>query len=96
MPLMRERYTGTVFDVAGRSVERRLEQGYVLAGEWEPERGSDEAVEAPESDEAETGGTVEEPKPTEDATIAEIRAYAKRHGISLPKSGRKAELLAFL
>ena len=34
----------------------------------------------------------DEPEP-EESTIAEIRAYAKAHGIETPKRGTKAELL---
>ena len=34
------------------------------------------------------------PKPTAESTIAEIRAWAKMHGVELPKKGNKAQLLA--
>ena len=36
----------------------------------------------------------DEPKPTADSTIAEIRAWAKANGVALPKKGNKAALLA--
>lgn len=88
MARMVERYTGTVFEVADENVDERLAQGYVLLGEYEPAEPERDAEPEPEQD--------EEPKPTDDSTIAEIRAYAKRHGIELPKGGKKAELLALI
>lgn len=88
MARMVERYTGTVFEVADENVEKRLEQGYVLEGEYDPAEPEQDAEPEQEPD--------DEPKPTDDSTIAEIRAYAKRHGIELPKGGKKSELLALI
>ncbi len=89
MALMRERYTGTVFDVADGAVDKRIAQGYVLVGGSTPEP-------EPHTDAQETEPEPEEPRPTEDSTISEIRAYAARHGVELPKGGKKSELLALL
>lgn len=100
MARMLERYTGTVFEVADGDVEKRLAQGYVLEGEREPAEPEQDAeieqdVEIWQMGEPEQEPD-DEPKPTDGSTIAEIRAYAKRHGIELPKGGKKAELLALI
>ena len=94
MARMREPFTGGVFDVPASKVEKYLGRGYALLdGEPEPasvdERGNDHEQEPAETPVA----TTDEPKPTADSTIAEIRAWAKAHGVALPKKGNKAQLL---
>lgn len=86
MALMRERYTGTVFDVADEAVDKRIAQGYVLVGGSAPEP-------EPHTDAQETEPEPEEPRPTEDSTTSEIRAYAALHGIALPSRATKAKML---
>lgn len=95
MPRMREPFTGGVFDVPASKVAKYLGRGYALLDvETEPaivdEIESDHEQEPAETPVAET----DEPKPTADSTIAEIRAWAKAHGVELPKRGNKAQLLA--
>ena len=105
MARMREPYTGTVFDVVPKKVEKRLAAGWALldgdvpapvdaADEADPEPEAPEAAEAEpmNGDEGQDAGV----KPTAESTIAEIRAYAKAHGVELPKKGNKAALLAAL
>lgn len=92
---MREPFTGGVFDVPASKVAKYIGRGYALLdGEPEPaivdEIGSDHEQEPAETLVAAT----EEPKPTADSTIAEIRAWAKANGVELPKRGNKAALLA--
>lgn len=103
MPLMRSRWSGALTEVTSENVAARLASGYTLVGDYDP-------ADAPEPPKRKTFTTVrredeppkreepkaDEPKPDEDSTIAEIRAYAKRHGIDLPSGGRKADLLALL
>ena len=94
MPRMRAPYTGVVFDVQTENVDERLARGFALlepheqpGPEPEPEEPEEEqelAAEEPASD---------APKPTADSTIAEIRAWARAHGVELPKKGNKAALL---
>lgn len=81
---MRAPYTNIEHLVAEANVARRLEAGYVLLEEFEPETTSSdvEDVEQPT-----------EPLPGSDATIQEIRAWAKRNGIHLPPRANKATLL---
>ena len=98
MARMREPFTGGVFDVPASKVEKYLGRGYALL-DVEPKPiyvdvrgnalldGSVKPVETPVA-------TTDEPKPTADSTIAEIRAWAKTHGVALPKRGNKAQLLA--
>lgn len=90
MARMREPFTGGVFDVPASKVEKYLGRGYaLLGGETEP------ASEKPEESTAEAPATdTDGPKPTADSAIAEIRAWAKAHGVALPKKGNKAALLA--
>ena len=95
MARMREPFTGGVFDVPASKVEKYLGRGYALLdGEPEPalvdEVESDHEQEPAEMPVAED----DEPKPTTDSTIAEIRAWAKMRGVELPKRGNKASLLA--
>lgn len=92
MARMREPFTGGVFDVPASKVTKYLERGYALLdGEPEPEP----VDEGPDEQPAETPvATTDEPKPTAESTIAEIRAWAKAHGIELPKRVNKAEMLA--
>lgn len=94
MPLMKSRWSGNVGLVDPAHVAAHVERGWSLlegfeAPADEPEPEPQEAE--PETDEA------SEPEataaPTEESTIAEIRAYAKAHGIETPKRGTKAELL---
>lgn len=92
MARMREPFTGGVFDVPAHKVAKYLGRGYALLdGEPEPTAVDEHPDERP----AETPITdVDEPKPTADSTIAEIRAWAKANGVELPKKGNKAALLA--
>ncbi|HJB55645.1 MAG TPA: hypothetical protein IAA39_07990 [Candidatus Olsenella avistercoris] len=92
MPRMREPFTGGVFDVPASKVEKYLGRGYALLdGEPEPAHVDD----APDERPTETPvATTDEPKPTAESTIAEIRAWAKANGVALPKRGNKAALLA--
>ena len=95
MARMREPFTGGVFDVPASKVAKYLERGYALLdGEQEPasvdERGNDHEQEPAETPAADADA----PKPTAESTIAEIRAWAKAHGVALPKRGNKAALLA--
>lgn len=88
MPRMREPFTGGVFDVPASKVEKYLGRGYALLdGEPEPATSDERPAETPVAE-------ADEPKPTADSTIAEIRAWAKAHGVELPKKGNKAALLA--
>ena len=95
MPRMREPFTGGVFDVPASKVTKYLGRGYALLdGEPEPaivdEIESDHEQEPAETPVAKT----DEPKPTAESTIAEIRAWAKANGVELPNRGNKATLLA--
>ena len=94
MPRMREPFTGGVFDVPASKVEKYLGRGYALLdGEPKPAP-VDEAESDYEQEPAETPvATTDEPKPTDESTIAEIRAWAKANGVALPKRGNKAALL---
>lgn len=94
MARMREPFTGGVFDVPASKVEKYLGRGYALLdGSVKPayvnERGNDHEQEPAETPAPEA----DEPKPTDESTIAEIRAWAKAHGVALPKKGNKAQLL---
>lgn len=95
MARMREPFTGGVFDVPAPRVEKYLGRGYALL-DGEPEPASVDEVESDhEQEPAETPvATTDEPKPTADSTIAEIRAWAKANAVALPKKGNKAALLA--
>ena len=95
MPRMREPFTGGVFDVPASKVEKYLGRGYALL-DGEPEPASVDEVEGDHDQEpAETpAADADAPKPTAESTIAEIRAWAKAHGVELPKRGNKAQLLA--
>lgn len=94
MPLMKSRWSGNVGLVDPAHVAAHVERGWSLlegfeapADKPEPEPQGAE----PETDEA--GEPEATAAPTEESTIAEIRAYAKAHGIETPKRGTKAELL---
>ena len=95
MPRMREPFTGGVFDVPASKVDKYLGRGYALL-DGEPEPATvDEVESGREQEPAETPvAKTDEPKPTADSTIAEIRAWAKANGVALPKRGNKAQLLA--
>lgn len=86
-------FTGAVHDVAPSKVAARIVQGYTLLDEGfrpEPEEEPEtQADEAEERDEPETHADA----PNAESTIAEIRLWAKRRGIELPKKGNKAHLL---
>ena len=92
MARMREPFTGGVFDVPASKVAKYLGRGYALLDVGpDPVPVDEEPGERP----AETpAATADEPKPTADSTIAEIRAWAKARGVELPKKGNKAALLA--
>ena len=95
MARMREPFTGGVFDVPASKVAKYLGRGYALL-DGEPEPAAVDEVEGDheqEPDEMPVAKT-DEPKPDADSTIAEIRAWAKAHGVALPKKGNKAALLA--
>ena len=94
MPLMKSRWSGNVGLVDPAHVAAHVERGWSLhdgfeAPADEPEPEPQEAE--PETDDA--GEPEATAAPTEESTIAEIRAYAKAHGIETPKRGTKAELL---
>lgn len=91
MARMREPFTGGFFDVPASKVAKYLGRGYALLdGEPEPatvdERPDERPAEMP-------AAKTDEPKPTAESTIAEIRAWAKANGVALPKKGNKAQLL---
>ena len=92
---MREPFTGGVFDVPASKVAKYLGHGYALL-DREPDPASVDEIEGDrEQESAETPvAKTDEPKPTADSTIAEIRAWAKANGVALPKKGNKATLLA--
>lgn len=89
MARMIERYTGTVFDVPDKRAEEYERMGFRYVEQPEPVETTEEEPEPEQAEETE-----DDEKPTEDSTIAEIRAYAVAHGIKLPKGGKKADLLA--
>lgn len=94
MPLMKSRWSGNVGLVDPAHVAAHAERGWSLLEDFdapadEPEPEPQEAE--PETDDA--GEQEATAAPTEESTIAEIRAYAKAHGIETPKRGTKAELL---
>lgn len=102
MARMREPFTGGVFDVPAPKVAKYLGRGYALLdGEPEPaivdeypndsRRDNERALEKMWEG---ASPTTDEPKPTAESTIAEIRAWAKAHGVALPKRGNKAALLS--
>lgn len=95
MARMREPFTGGVFDVPAPKVAKYLGRGYALL-DGEPEPAIVDEIEGDhEQEPAETPvATTDEPKPTAESTIAEIRAWAKANGVALPKKGNKAALLA--
>ena len=95
MARMREPFTGGVFDVPASKVAKYLGRGYALLdGSVKPVY-VDEVESDHEQEPAETPvAEADEPKPTADSTIAEIRAWAKANGVALPKKGNKAALLA--
>lgn len=85
---MREPFAGGVFDVPAHKVAKYLGRGYALLdGDPGPALADERPAEAPVA-------KADEPKPTADSTIAEIRAWAKAHGVALPKKGNKSALLA--
>ena len=95
MPRMREPFTGGVFDVPASKVEKYLGRGYALLDVSVKPASVDEVESDHEQEPDETPvATTDEPKPTADSTIAEIRAWAKANGVTLPKRGNKAALLA--
>lgn len=94
MPRMRAPYTGVVFDVQPENVEKRLARGFALLEPYEqPEPEPEPEPEAEPENEPEAPAPAA-PKPDADSTIAEIRAWAKAHGVELPAKGNKASLLA--
>ena len=94
MARMREPFTGGVFDVPASKVAKYLGRGYALLdGSVKPVY-VDERGNGHEQDPAETpAAKTDEPKPTAESTISEIRAWAKANGVALPKKGNKAQLL---
>lgn len=90
MALMVSPFTRTRFLVSDENVEARIEAGYVLVDGYETPDDGDE----PESecrDDGEEGET-----PDSDWTVAEIREWARSHGVELPSGARKADLLEAL
>lgn len=96
MPRMRAPYTGVVFDVCPENVAARLSRGFVLLEDFEPpaEVADYSEPEQPEPEPDHEDAPADASKPTADSTIAEVRAWAKAHGVELPKRGNKASLLA--
>ena len=94
MARMREPFTGGVFDVPASRVAKYLGRGYALL-DGEPGPASVDEVESDHEQEPAEPPVAEadEPKPTAESTIAEIRAWAKANGVELPKRGNKAQLL---
>ena len=97
MPLMKYRWSCTVGRVDPAHVASHIGRGWSLLEDFEapadePEQEPQEAE--PETDEA--GEPEAAAAPTEESTIAEIRAYAKAHGIETPKRVTKAELLELI
>lgn len=97
MPLMKSRWSGNVGLVDPAHVAAHIGRGWSLLEDFEapadePEPEPQEAE--PETDEA--GEQEAAAAPTEESTIAEIRAYANAHGIETPKRGTKAELLELI
>lgn len=84
MALMRERYTGVVFDVCDEKVEDRLSKGYVLLESMPEKRKTENREEE----------ACPEPvqRPDEESTIAEIRAYAKSKGMKLKSRSKEGML----
>ena len=93
MARMREPFTGTVFEVAPGKVSARLASGWSLIDGEAPVAASEIEGTEPESEQA-AEATEPNGRPTDDSTIAEIRAWAKANGVELPKKGNKAALLA--
>ena len=93
MARMREPYTGTVFEVAPGKVSARLASGWSMLDGETPEPTEEVADAEPEQPAVAPVAEADEPKPTTDSTIAEIRAWAKANGVELPKRGNKAQLL---
>lgn len=94
MPRMREPFTGGVFDVPAPKVDKYLGRGYALLdGEPEPAPVDEAEIDHEQEPDETPVATTDEPKPTGDSTIAEIRAWAKANGVELPKRGNKAQLL---
>lgn len=94
MPLMKSRWSGNVGLVDPAHVAAHVERGWSLLEDFDAP--ADEPEPEPQEAETETDDAVEPEAtaaPTEESTIAEIRAYAKAHGIETPKRGTKAELL---
>lgn len=94
MARMREPYTGTVFEVAPGKVSARLASGWSMLDGETPEPTEEVADAEPEQPAETPVAKADEPKPTAESTIAEIRAWAKANGVALPKKGNKAALLA--
>ena len=94
MPLMKSRWSGNIGLVDPAHVAAHAERGWSLLEDFEAP--ADEPKPEPQEAEPETDDAGEPEAtaaPTEESTIAEIRAYAKAHGIETPKRGTKAELL---
>lgn len=96
MPLMSAPYTGVVFDVCPENAAARRSRGFVLLEDFEPpaEVAEDSEPEHSEPEPDHEDAPADASKPTAESTIAEIRAWAKAHGVELPKRGNKAALLA--
>lgn len=98
---MRDRYTGTVFEVAPENVAARLASGLVpldgcapapAAPEPDPEPEPEPVGDAPAGPEPDPA----QPAPDETWTIAEIKAWAAERGVGLPAKAAKADMLAAL
>ena len=73
MARMREPFTGGVFDVPAHKVAKYIGRGYALL-DGEPAPVDEHPDERPADPPV---AKADEPKPTADSTIAEIRAWAK-------------------
>lgn len=94
MPRMRAPYTGVVFDVHPANVGKRLARGFALLEPYEPPAPEPETEPESESESEPEAFAPDAPRPDADSTIAEIRAWAKAHGVELPAKANKAALLA--
>lgn len=96
MARVTSRWSGLSYEVADDVAATYPEGDYIIEGAVTVTR-TEETSNV--SDDCECDGhdaPENEPVPTEDSTVAEIRAYARSHGIELPRGGKKADLLALL
>lgn len=90
MVRMMEPHTGVTFYVSDANAARRVKMGFVPL-DAVPAAAGEAPRETDETDAEDSGD-----KPDMTSTVAEIRAYAKEHGIKLPAGGTKPKLLSLL